>query len=58
MKKLFFAVLVAAAAALEVNQASISKALRDRSGRYAKLQARIILLAGWECDGPLWRLRK
>lgn len=47
-----------AAERLEVNQATISKALRDLTGRYSKVQSRIISLAGWKIDGPYWKIQK
>ncbi len=51
----------AAAERLEVNPASIWKAENDTSGRYVKLQARMIRElggpSGWECEGPLWRVQ-
>lgn len=48
-----------AAQRLGVAQSNISKAENDTSGRYARLQCRMISeLAGWECRGPLWRVAR
>ncbi|PSQ77009.1 MAG: XRE family transcriptional regulator [Bacteroidetes bacterium QH_8_67_23] len=46
-----------AARALGVNQANVSKAENDVSGRYGNLQRRMMReLAGWRCEGPYWRV--
>lgn len=46
-----------AAERLGVRQATVSSAERDDSGRYAKLQCRMIgELGGGSCEGPLWRI--
>lgn len=46
-----------AAERLSVTQPNISRAESDRTGRYVKLQARMIReLAEWPCKGPLWQI--
>jgi DNA-binding XRE family transcriptional regulator len=46
-----------AAHTLGVNQANVSKAENDASGRYVKLQRRMMRdLAGWRCEGPYWHV--
>jgi len=46
-----------AAERLGVGQGVISRALRMH-GRYQQVQQRIIReIAGWECEGPLWRVK-
>ncbi len=47
----------AAAERLRVAQSIISRAENDPSGRYVKVQARMIQeLGGWPCEGPLYRI--
>lgn len=39
---------------LEVRQSSISQAENDMSGSMIRLQTRIIEMAGWKVEGPMW----
>ena len=46
-----------AAVRLGVSQPTVSKAEHDTTGRYVGLQMRMMQeLAGWQVEGPLWRL--
>lgn len=48
-----------AAEQLGVNQANISKAENDPTGRYLSLQRRMIEeLGGWRLRGPLWEVNQ
>ncbi len=48
-----------AAERLGVTQPNVSKAENDTTRRYVNLQVRMMQeLAGWQLEGPLWRLSR